>query len=82
MGRPLGYIGTLAITWQDGQKNEFQISFSQNKLWIDEHPVRAGNDKDFHGLLGEFAEVFSHPRQKVEKYNWLELVKPMQYPKR
>lgn len=81
MTRPDGYIGTLSITWDDDRKNTFEISQNKGYIWVGEHFVSARNEKSMQGVLREISEVMGNPPKKVKQYTWLELVKPLQFPK-
>ncbi len=81
MSKPEGYIGTLAITWENGEKNIFEIAQSKGHIWVGDHFVSARNEKSLTGVLREISEVMSNPPQKIKQYTWLELDHPIQYPK-
>jgi hypothetical protein len=81
VSKPEGYIGTLAITWENGGRNIYEIAQAKGYIWIGDHFVSARNEKSLQGLLTEISEIMSYPPQKVKQYTWLELVKPIQYPK-
>lgn len=80
MGKPEGYIGTLSITWENGEKNIFQIAQTKGHIWVGDHFVSINNEKSFQGILREISEVMSYPAQKVRQYTWLELVGKIEYP--
>jgi hypothetical protein len=77
MSKPEGYIGKLSLTWENGEQNSIEISQSQGYIWIGEHKVHPQNEKTFKGLLREIGEVFGP--QKIESYNWIELISPLKY---
>jgi hypothetical protein len=79
--KPEGYVGTLAITWENGEKNVFEISQSKGHIWVGEHFVNARNEKSMKGIISEICDVMSFPPRKYKQYTWLELVKPIDYPK-
>jgi hypothetical protein len=81
MSKPLGYIGTLSVIWEDGDRNVFQIGQDKEHIWIGEHLVSPRNEKSFQGILREISEVLSYPPKKVRQYTWLELVGKIDYPK-
>jgi hypothetical protein len=81
MSKPDGYIGTLSVTWENGQKNDFEISLSGNRLWIGSHAVSVSNEKTFRGILREISEVLNSTPQNVKQYTWKELTRPLQFPK-
>jgi hypothetical protein len=81
MSKPDGYIGTLSITWEDGERNAFEISLSKGHIWVGEHFVTPRNEKSLQGVIREISEVMSYPPKKVRQHTWLELVSPLQFPK-
>jgi hypothetical protein len=81
VSKPEGYVGTLAITWENGERNIFEIAQAKGYIWVGDHFVSSRNEKSLQGLLREISEIMSYPPQKVKQYTWLELVKPIQYPK-
>jgi hypothetical protein len=81
MNKPEGYVGTLAVTWENGERNVFQIGQSKGYLWVGDHSVSARNEKSMQGLLREISEVMSSPPQKVKQYTWLELLSPIKFAK-
>jgi hypothetical protein len=81
MSKPEGYIGTLAVTWESGERNVFQIGQSKGYIWVGDHFVSARNEKSMVGLLREISEVMSYPPQKVKQYTWVELLTPIKFPK-
>jgi len=81
MTKPTGYIGTLSIIWEDGERNVFEISQNNEHIYIGEHVVSFRNEKSFQGVLREISEVMSYPPKKVKQHNWLELVGKLEYPK-
>jgi hypothetical protein len=80
MSRLEGYIGTLTVTWENEEKNNFEISLSGNRMWIGAHAVSVLNEKTLQGLLREIGEVLNNS-QSIKKYSWMELVRPLQFPK-
>ena len=81
MSRPEGYVGTLAVTWEDGDRNVFEIAQTEGGIQVGDHLVNARNEKSLQGVLREISEVMSHPPKKVKQYTWLELVNPLKFPK-
>jgi hypothetical protein len=81
MSKPDGYIGTLSITWENGEKNIFQIAQTHDHIWVGDHFVSARNEKSLQGMLREISEVMSYPPKKIRQYTWLELIHPIQYNK-
>ncbi len=81
MSKPEGYIGTLAITWENGEKNIYEIAQSKDHIWVGDHFVSTRNEKSLQGILREISEVMSYPPQKIKQYTWLELDHPIKYPK-
>ncbi len=81
MNKPEGYIGTLAVTWESGERNVFQIAQSKGYIWVGDHFVSSRNEKSMQGLLREISEVMTNPPQKVKQYTWLELLTPIKFPK-
>ncbi len=81
MVKPEGYVGTLAITWDNGERNVFQIAQDKGYIWVGDHSVSARNEKSMQGLLREISEVMNYPPQKIKQYTWLELINPIRFPK-
>jgi hypothetical protein len=81
VSKPEGYIGALAVTWENGEKNVYEIAQSKGHIWVGDHFVSVRNEKSLQGILSEISDIMSYPPQKVKQYTWLELVKPIQYPK-
>ena len=81
MSKPEGYVGTLSIVWENGERNVFEIAQAKGHIWVGDHFVGVRNEKSFQGVLREISEVMSSPTQKVKQYTWLELVRPIVYPK-
>lgn len=81
MGKPEGYVGTLSITWEDGEKNVYEIVQAKGHIWVGEHFISARNEKSLPGVLREIGEVMSYPPKKIKQYTWLELVNPLKFPK-
>jgi hypothetical protein len=81
VSRPEGYVGTLSITWENGERNVFEISQRQGHIWVGDHFVTVRNEKNMQGILREISEVMFNPPQKVRQHTWIELVTPLQYPK-
>jgi hypothetical protein len=79
--RPEGYVGSLAITWEDGEKNVFEISQSRGHIWVGEHFISVRNEKSLQGVLQEISDIMSYPPRKIRQYTWVELVNPIKYPK-
>jgi len=81
MNKPEGYIGTLAVTWESGERNVFQIAQSKGYIWVGDHFVSIINETSLKGILKEISEVMSYPPLKIKQYTWLELVSPIKFPK-
>ncbi len=81
MSKPEGYVGTLSITWESGERNVFEIAQAQGHIWVGDHFVSVRNEKSLQGLLREISEVMFNPPQKIKQYTWLELIHPLVYPK-
>jgi hypothetical protein len=81
VSKPEGYVGTLSVTWDNGEKNIFEIAQSKGHIWVGEHFVSAGNEKSMQGILREISEVMSYPPKKVKQHTWLELITPLKFPK-
>jgi hypothetical protein len=81
MSKPEGYVGTLAVTWENGERNIYQIAQAKGYIWVGDHFVGPRNEKSFQGILREISEVMSYPPQKIKQYTWLELITPLKYPK-
>jgi hypothetical protein len=78
MTRPEGYIGKLQITWQNGDKNVFEVAQKDGYIWIGDHVVSPRNEKSMKGVLAEISEVFNQP---IRQYTWVELVGTLKFPK-
>ena len=78
MSRPEGYAGKLQVTWENGDKNTFELSQKDGYIWIGEHVVSPRNEKSLKGVLEEISEIF---HLKVRQHNWVELVTPLKFPK-
>ncbi len=81
LAKPEGYVGTLSIIWEDGERNIFEISQAKGYIWVGDHFVSSRNEKSIQGILREISEVMGNPPKRVKQYTWLELVKPINYPK-
>jgi hypothetical protein len=81
MAKPLGYIGTLSVIWEDGERNIFEIAQTKDHIWVGDHFVSVRNEKSLQGVLREISEVMSYPPRKIRQYTWLELVGTLQYPR-
>ena len=81
MSKPEGYVGTLAITWENGERNVFEIAQNKGHIWVGDHFISVRNEKSLQGILREISEVMSYPPKQVKQYTWLELVNPIKYPK-
>jgi hypothetical protein len=81
MSRPAGYVGTLAVTWENGDRNVFEIAQTEGRIRVGDHVVSARNEKSLQGVLLEISEVMSHPPKKVKQHTWLELVNPLKFPR-
>jgi hypothetical protein len=81
MSKPEGYVGTLSITWENGERNIFQIAQAKGYIWVGDHFVSPRNEKSLQGILREIGEVMGFQNQKIKQYTWLEMIKPIQYPK-
>jgi hypothetical protein len=80
MAKPVGYVGTLSVIWEDGTKHIFEIALNDGRIWIGDHAVSVRNEKSMQGLLTEINDVMGM-KQKVRLHTWLELLKPLTYPK-
>lgn len=81
MSKPEGYVGTLSIIWEDGERNVFEIAQANGHIWVGDHFVSVRNEKSLQGVLREISEVMSSRPQKIKQHTWLELIKPLEYPK-
>ncbi len=81
MSKPEGYVGTLAITWENGERNVYQIAQANGYIWVGDHFVSSRNEKSMQGMLREISEIMSYPPQKIKQYTWLELISPIKFPK-
>jgi hypothetical protein len=81
VSKPEGYIGTLAVTWENGERNIYEISRNKGYIWVGDHFVSSRNEKSLQGILREIAEVMSYPPQKVRQHTWTELITPLTFPK-
>jgi hypothetical protein len=81
MPKPEGYVGTLSVTWEDGGTNVYEIAQNKGHIWVGEHSISVRNEKSLQGILREISDIMSYPPKKVKQHNWLELVKPIQYPR-
>jgi hypothetical protein len=81
VSKPEGYVGTLSIIWENGERDLFQIAQNKGKIWVGDHFVNVRNEKSMQGILREISEVMSNPPKKIKQYTWVELVAPLQYPK-
>lgn len=81
MSKPEGYVGTLAITWENGEKNVFEIAQNKDHIRVGDHFVSPRNERSLQGILREMSEVMSYPPLKIKQYTWLELIHPIQFPK-
>jgi hypothetical protein len=81
MGRPEGYIGTLSVTWDSGEKQQFEISLSNNRLWIGTHAVSPFNEKSLGGVLREISQIIGREPSQIKTHTWTELIQPLQFPK-
>ena len=81
MSRPEGFVGTLSITWDDGQINVYQIAQTNGHIWVGEHSVSVRNEKSMEGVLREISEIMSYPPKKIRQHTWLELVNPIKFSK-
>jgi hypothetical protein len=81
MSRPEGYVGTLSIIWEDGERNIYEIAQSRGHIWVGDHFVSVRNEKSFQGVLREISEVMSYPSKKIKTQTWLELVGKLVYSK-
>jgi hypothetical protein len=78
MNRPEGYVGKLQITWEDGEKNVFEVAQKDGYIWVGDHVISPRNEKSLKGVVTEISEVFN---KKVRQNTWIELVNPIQFPK-
>jgi hypothetical protein len=81
MSKPEGYVGTLAVTWESGERNVYQIAQAKGYIWVGDHFISPRNEKSMQGVLREISEVMAYPPQKVKQYTWLELISPIRFPK-
>lgn len=81
MSKPEGYVGTLSIVWESGERNIFEIAQNKGRIWVGDHFVSVRNEKSLQGILREISEVMFNPPQKIKQYTWIELLAPMQFPK-
>jgi hypothetical protein len=81
MSKPVGYVGTLSVVWENGERNIYEIAQAKGHIWVGDHFVSVKNEKSLQGVLKEISEIMSYPPQKVKQYTWLELIKPIEYPK-
>jgi hypothetical protein len=81
MSKPEGYVGTLSIIWENGERNVFEIAQVNGHIWVGDHFVSVRNEKSLQGVLREISEVMSNRPQKIKQHTWLELIKPLDYPK-
>ncbi len=81
MSKPEGYVGTLSIIWESGERNVFEIAQTKDHIWVGDHFVSVRNEKSLQGILREISEVMSYPPKKVKQYTWLELINPLKFPK-
>ena len=81
MSRPEGFVGTLSITWEDGEKNMYEIAQARGHIWVGEHFVSVRNEKSMEGVLREISEIMSFPPKKIRQYTWLELISPIKFSK-
>jgi hypothetical protein len=81
MSKPVGYVGTLSVVWENGERNVYEIAQAKGHIWVGDHFVSVKNEKSLQGVLKEISEIMSYPPQKVKQYTWLELIKPIEYPK-
>jgi hypothetical protein len=79
VSKPEGYVGTLSVTWENGEKNVFEIAQSKGHIWVGEHSVSVRNEKSMQGILREISDVMSYPPKKVKQYTWLELISPIKF---
>ena len=80
MSKPDGYVGTLAITWENGERDIFEIAQNKGKIWVGDHFVGVRNEKSLQGVLREISEVMFNPPQKIRQYTWIELMAPLKFP--
>lgn len=80
VSKPVGYVGTLSIIWEDGGRDVFEIAQNQGHIWVGDHFVSARNEKSLQGVLREISEVMFDRPQKIKQYTWIELVSPMKFP--
>ena len=78
MNRSEGYVGTLQVVWENGEKNAVEVSQKDGFIWMGDHVVGPRNEKSMKGLMDEIGSVFN---KKVRQYTWLELVNPLKFPK-
>ncbi len=81
MSKPDGYIGTLSVIWEDGDRNVFEIYKRNGRTLVGDHLVSVRNSKSLQGIILEISGIMSYPAKKVRQYNWLELITPLQFQK-
>jgi hypothetical protein len=81
MSKPEGYVGTLSVIWESGERGVFDIAQVGAEIRVGDHKVGPRNEKSIQGVVREISEIMTHPPQKVRQYTWLELVRPLVYPK-
>jgi hypothetical protein len=78
MNKPEGYVGKLQITWEDGEKNVFDVAQKDGYIWVGDHVIGPRNEKSLKGMVTEISEVFN---KKARQHTWVELTRPLQFPK-
>ena len=43
MSKPEGYIGTLSIIWENGDRDIFEIAQAKGHIWVGDHFVSVIN---------------------------------------
>ena len=51
MTKPAGYVGTLSIIWEDGERNIYEIAQTKDHIWVGDHFVSVRNEKSLQGVL-------------------------------
>jgi hypothetical protein len=81
MSKPEGYIGTLSIIWENGDRDIFEIAQTKGHIWVGDHFVSVRNEKSLQGVLAEISDIMSYPPKKIKQYTWLELVGKLDFSK-
>jgi hypothetical protein len=79
VNKAAGYIGKLLITWEDGEKNVYEIAQTKDHIRVGDHFISPRNEKSMQGVLREISEIMGYPPRRVKQYTWLEMVKPIRF---